>query len=480
MLRVVLANGLDLPLLRLDLGRAARENGELDEAVEHYSAALVFNPGDLRIRWYRASLLMALGRNAEALEDIAYIRSLDGNLPDLPWNSRSVDMFMIRSFLDTGDWRRAADSCRQWIKYQGADAMVHAMYAEALRNLKDYTAALNHLERALELVKTGEPDSAVDGELQIRYAQILIAWEGADWKTLGKALRRTKVLGGDRDIIKRFSILWEAKTNEDDQGTLGLLQNAIRSLGPEPELMYALGERYLKIGLIEEALSWFKKTILMRPGHEAAYLGAISATETLFKEGRGDDELQGFYTEYLARWPDNRSIRREWAIFLIHRGEFLRAAGELEPLLVWEPANPTLRRVLAYTYRKTGRFREAAAFLKALLKEKPRSIALLLEYALCLERAGASRYAQAVLEKAMDFFKKSPDIPMALSMILYRKKQTERAFDLLREAAARNAKDPRPYQWMAHIARKNKDAEGARRYEQEAEKRQGRKKQDKK
>ncbi|MDR2029518.1 MAG: tetratricopeptide repeat protein [Treponema sp.] len=477
MLRFVLANGLDLPLLRLELGRAARETGELDEAVEHYSAALIFNPRDLRIRWYRASILMALDRSAEALEDIAYIRSLDGNLPDLPWNSRSVDMFMIRSFLGTGDWRRAADACRNWIKHQGAEPMVHTMYAEALRNMKEYAAALNHLERALELVKTGEPGPAPDEELQLRYEQILAAWEGADWQTLGKALRRIRALGGDRDIIARFSILYEAKTNQDDRGTLSLLQNAIRSLGPEPELMYALGERYLKIGLIEEALSWFKKTILLQPNHEAAYLGAISATETLFREGLSpEDALEGIYTAYLAHWPDNRSIRREWALFLIHRGEFLRAAGELEALLVWDPANPTLRRVLAYTYRKTGRFREAAGFIKPLLKEKPRNINLLLEYALCLERAGASRYAQAVLEKAMDFFKKSPDIPMALSMILYRRKQVERAFDLLREAAARNLKDPRPYEWMAFIARKNKDKEGARRYEQEAEKRQQKKK----
>jgi tetratricopeptide (TPR) repeat protein len=481
MLRFVLSNGLDLPLLRLELGRAARETGELDEAVEHYSAALAFNPRDLRIRWYRASILMALDRNTEALEDIAYIRSLDGNLPDLPWNSRSVDMFMIRSFLGAGDWRRAVDSCRNWIKYQGPDIMVHTMYAEALRNMKDYTAALNHLDRALELVKTGEPGPAAEGELQLRYEQILAAWEGADWKTLGKALRKAKALGGDRDIIERFSILYEAKTNTDDRGIINLLQNAIRSLGPEPELMYALGERYLRIGLIEEALSWFKKTILLQPNHEAAYLGAISAIETLFKEGlsQAGDELQGIYTEYLAHWPDNHSIRRERALFLIRRGEFLRASGELEALLAWEPANPTLRRVLAYTYRKTGRFREAARFLKALLKEKPRNINLLLEYALCLERAGASHYAQTVLEKAMDFFKKSPDIPMALSMILYRKKRIEKAFDLLREAAARNLRDPRPYQWMAFIARKNKDEEGARKYEQEAEKRRPRKKQEK-
>jgi tetratricopeptide (TPR) repeat protein len=503
MLRFVLENGRDGLLLRLELGRACREMELLEEALEHYTRALDFSPGDLRVRWYRASILMALGENEKALLEIDYIRSADaglqGLLPsNLPWNSQLVDLYMIRSFLGNGEWRRAAETCRLWLKHRGPDSMIHGMYAEALRNLKNYDAALNHLERALEL----EPK-----QLNLWYERILVAWEGENWEILHKALRVSTSLKGDQELIRRFSILLEAKTAEDDRAVIGLVQDAIRSFGPEPELMYALGERYLKTGLVDLALNWFNKTISVEDNHERSWLGKIAALEALSLEDPGEPgqkpgarkkgrpktppgllaagkrfirrqtaerialELGEAYDQYVLRWPDNNTIRRERALYLIHTFEYEAAARELEALLAWEPSNPSLRRVLAYAYRKTGRYREAAVFLKSLLKEKPRNIELLLEYTGCLERAGAPQYAVAVLEKALALFTKSPDIPLALGLLYSRTKKREKAFDLLREAAARNTRDPRPYQWMAFLARKTGDAEGAKKFDFEARRR---------
>ena len=156
---------------------------------------------------------------------------------------------------------------------------------------------------------------------------------------------------------------------------------------------------------------------------------------------------------------------------------FPEAALELEKLLIGEPSNFSLRKVLAYAYRKTGRYREAAVFLKALLKEKPWDIGLIIEYSGCLERAGAGKYALAILEKARDALNGpdrpsgSPDISLALGIINFRHKRTEKAFDCLREAAGLAPRDPRPYEWMAIIARKNGESERIGYYEREAEKR---------
>jgi tetratricopeptide (TPR) repeat protein len=487
MLRFVLENGQDSPLLRLELGRACRETGLLEDALEHYTQALKYAPGDLRVRWYRASILMSLDETEEALREIEAIRPVDSGLPDLPWNSSLVDFYMIRSFLKSGEWRRAAETCRMWLKHRKPDPMIHAMYAEAMRNLKNYTAALNHLERALKL----EPK-----QLNLWYERILVAWEGGNWAVLKKSIQNTKKLGGDKDLIRRFSILLEARTGDDDKKVISLIQDAIRSLGPEPELMYALGERYLKIGLAELALNWFKKTISLRESHERSWLGEIAALEALAGEdsdaagqaalgllAAGErksrmrrakqtaSELRPVYDQYVSRWPDNYAIRRERALYLIRTFEYKEAVKELETLLAWEPSNPSLRRVLAYGYRKTGRYREAAVFLKSLLKEKPRNVELLLEYSGCLERAGAPQYAVAVLEKAMDLFSKSPDIPMALGLLYFRERKLEKAFDLLREAAARAPGDPRPYQWMAALSRKKGRTEAAEKFEFEAKKR---------
>jgi tetratricopeptide (TPR) repeat protein len=481
MFRFVLEKGEDFgissPFLFLELGRASRETGRLEDALGYYTKALELAPDDRRIRWSRASILMALGKNREALEEIDRIRAREPGLPELPWNSELVDLFMIRSFMEAGEWRRAAAACGDWLKTRngvsaGASTgnsdgspMVHAICAEALRNLRDFSLAHNHLLRAIEK----EPE-----ELSFRYADILVSWEGRDWKALRKALREARTLGGDKNIIRRFSVLLEARTLEDDKKVLSLLQNAVRTLGPEPEMMYALGGAYLKAGFLEEARRWFQKTTLVKPDHEEAWLGEIAALEAIAAQSAGAsaaDELGSLYDRYLEIWPDNYSIRRDRALFLIRICEYAGAAEELERLLAWEPSNPSLRRVLAYAYRKTGRYREAVVFLKALLKEKPRNIELLLEYSGCLERAGAVSYAAAVLEKAHGLFKDSSDIALALGILSFRQKEAEKAFDYLREAAALNRDDPRPYEWMAIIARKNGDAGRAKEYEKEARRR---------
>jgi Flp pilus assembly protein TadD len=223
-------------------------------------------------------------------------------------------------------------------------------------------------------------------------------------------------------------------------------------------------------------MNWFEKTLKLKPDHEEARLGEIAALEALDTQEAGPPEEAGLlekaYNAYLERWPDNFSIRRERALFLIRVCEYAEAAEDLEKLLVWEPSNPSLRRVLAYAYRKTGRYREAAVFLKALLREKPKDIELLVEYSGCLERAGAVHYAVSVLEKAWELFKKSPEIALALGILSFRQKKVEKAFDYLREAAALNKKDPRPYEWMALIARKNGDQGDGKYYDKEAMKRQ--------
>ncbi|MCL2070306.1 MAG: tetratricopeptide repeat protein [Treponema sp.] len=513
MLRFVLANGQDAgiadsTLLRLELGRAAREAGWLEEALEHFTAALEIVQrtaveergaiaGDRRIRWSRVSILMALGRNTEARKEIEIIRSVDRDLPELPWNNELVDLFIIRSLLESGEWRRAGGACREWLKHnrsqkggQGSGpgaAMVHALYAEALRNLGNYEDAHNHLQRALD---------EAPRELEFWYADILVSWERMDYTSLKKALRAAEGLGGDETIISRFKILCRAKTGEDPRAILKLLQNAIRQLGPEPELMYALGETYLKTGLLEESLNWFKKTLVLQAEHQKAQLAGITALEALLAEegsrGPWAVELTSFYDRYLKRWPANTNIRRERAMFLVKTFDYDRAIPELEKLLAMETKNPSLRRLLAYAYRKTGRYREAAVYLNGLLRERPWDIGLLLEYGGCLERTGSAKYALSILEKAMKAFEvsgKKPDtsaeasrkwqisdISLALGILHFRQKNTEKSFDYLREAAALAPKDPRPYQWMAEIARKNGDQNSYRHFSKEAQNRQKQKK----
>lgn len=465
MLQFVLDNGLEAPLPHLELGRVYRESGQYELALTHYTAACRLAPEDISIRWYRATLLMTLNQTQEAMEEIETIRELGGEVPQLSWNVELVERFMIRSFLAEGTWSRAAKACGLWLRKRGPDPMVHAMYAEALRNMGDLETAYNHLSKALELASH---------QIELRYAQLMLAWEREDWNTLEKTLTILQRQNGDPAIIQRFKALLLHHTSQDDKAVITQLQQAIRSTGPSPELMFALAERYLHVGLPDLAEGWYGRTIQVQPIQERAYLGSIASLELLVLEGQTDavDQLIARYDAYLERWPDNRRIRREYALFLIKQQRFETAQTELETLLTWDATNTTLRRLLAYVYRKNRRYRDAAILLKGVLKEDPQNIGILLEFIGCLDRSNLKKYSYPILEKAMKHFTFSAELALAYGDAAYREKKIEQALDAYREASGRDPEDPRPYQRMALIYKKQGVSEMADRYEKEAKKRE--------
>ncbi|HCM25511.1 MAG TPA: hypothetical protein DIC34_03000 [Treponema sp.] len=464
MLRFAIANGLDAVLPRLELGRIYRNSGDLRSALEQYEAASSLVPDDPKIRWYKASILMALGNSVAAKEELRKIRAGGGDIPDLAWDQALVERFLIRSLVDSRDWRRAADACKAWLRTRDADAAVHAMLAESLRNLGDLDAAENHARRAIEK----EPK---EGALRLELA--LVLWEKEDWTRLGPELDAAERIGADRSAIVRFRALHASRVVGDDARVVELVQAAIRISGPVPELMRALADRYLKLGLPDLAEGWFLKTLSIVPDDEGAALGAIACAEALSAEGdkTAAQRLEAAYETYVERWPDNPAIRREYGMLLLHAESWVRASREFEALLAWDGKNPRLRRVLAYAYRKHGRYTEASVLLKSLLKERPRDLGVLLEFTHCLDRAGSPAYAIVVLQKALPLFPKSPDPCLALGDFLRHAKKKEAAVDAYREAAARDASDPRPHERLAEFYRESGIQELAARHEEEGRRR---------
>jgi tetratricopeptide (TPR) repeat protein len=466
MLRFVLENGADAgfspgPLLYLELGRACRETGRLEEAAEHYGKALELAGGDEGIRWARAAVFLELGQTKEARAEIAHINGAAA--PPAGLTAELAEFRLIQNRMDGGRWKEAARLCRGWIRNRGASAGIHALYAEALRNLRRYPAALRHLERAVEN----------DERPEFLEAIIHCAWEARDLPRLSAALRRLDKLGGSRRVITRFSALLASASEGDPKETLAKLQDAVRVSGPDAELVNALGRAYLALGFLDEAASWFGKTLLLNEDDEEAHLGVVAAREALFAEsakgGRANAAaaraLEAAYAGYLARWDDNRAVRRDEALFLIKTCRYEQAVPRLEALLAWDSGSRGLRRLLAYACRKTGRWREAASLLRALLRESPGDLPVLLDFAYCAEKAGGAASARLILEKAQPFFPRAAEIPFALGMIAVRAGETERAFDSLREASARAPKESRALRAMAVLARKNGDETGAARYE---------------
>lgn len=456
MLRFVVENGADGVLPRLELAKLYRDAGAPEAALAQYDRAVELAPEDPQLRWYRASALMALDRSDAAGEELESLKALGADVPSLSWNAELVDRFMIRSFLSSGEWRKAAAACSTFLKRRGDDVSMHAMYAEALRGQGEFESAENHARRAI---------AKAPGEAALRYGLLLVLWEKGDWKALKTELSAARRLGCDADAVLRFTALLASKLDPNDKAVVSLIQEAIRKTGPAPELMFALASRYLKLGLADLAASWYRKTLGVEPSHEEAALGLIAALEAMEADGQAEtDSLVEAYRAYLSRFSDNRPIAREYTLLLVKRGRFAEATEPLETLLAAESSNRTLRRLLAYAYRRNDRYREAVVLLKALLKERPKDEGLLLELAHCLDKAGASKYAMELLEKAKAHFAATASASLALGILYAKAGKKERALECCREAAAKAPNDPRPLRRMEALYRKSGIAEYADRY----------------
>lgn len=461
MLGFVVDNGADGVLARLELGRIHLEAGDPRSALAQYDRAVEFEPNDPQLRWYRASALMALNEAAAARDELEKIRTLGADVPDLQWNAQLVDRFMIAGLLSASRWRKAAAACSQWLKKFGSDPAIHAMYAEALRGLGEYETAENHARRAI---------AASRGEAGLHYGLLLLLWEKEDWRGLKAELPIARRLGCDEDVLVRFAALLASKTDPDDKTVVALVQEAIRRTGPAPELMFALASRYLRLGLTDLAEPWYRKTLAVAAGHERAALGLIAALERSAAEKAPGAKAKLFeaYEEYIAAFPSNKAIIREFALYLVKDRLYAKAIPQLETLLAWEPANRTLRRLLAYSYRKTERFRDAAVVLKSLLKEQPRDASSLLDLAHCLDKTGATAYSISLLKSAVDFFPALGTPALALGILLSRAGKAEEAAAAFREAAARAPDDPRPLRRLEALYRKSGIDEFAEKYAAEA------------
>jgi len=461
MLRFVVDNGGDAVLPRLELARVYREAGALEAAKLQYDRAIELAPDDLQLRWYRASILMALNDSVAAAAELELLKRNGADVPELSWNAELVDRFMIRSLLTGGQWRRAAAACSAWLKARGSDPSIHAMYAEALRESGDLDFAENHARRAI---------AAAPKEAGLRYELLLVLWEKEDWKGLKSELIAARQLGCDGDVVLRFTALLASRLDRDDKAVIAVVQDAIRSTGPAPELMFALASRYLRIGMPELAASWYRKTIAVQTDHEEAALGLIAASEALSSDSSDSaDALTEAYSSYLERFPSNRAIEREFAMHLMKREAFERAVDILESLLAADGGNATLRRTLAYAYRKVRRYRDAIVLLKPLLKERPDQAETLLELAHCLDKAGSTAYAVKLLAEAVRYFPKASSPMLALGILLSKSGKREKALEAFREAASRAPSDPKPLRYLEETYRKSGIAEYAERYAAEAE-----------
>jgi tetratricopeptide (TPR) repeat protein len=136
------------------LGVALVMQGRLDEALEHYRAALAIDPQDVDPYCNIAGILATKGRLEEAVA--SYRKALENEPDHVKARSDLGDLLVQLGRLD-----EAAACYEKALEYQSDDALVHRNLGDLLRRLGRYDEAIAHFQKAIEFTP-GDADAHIN------------------------------------------------------------------------------------------------------------------------------------------------------------------------------------------------------------------------------------------------------------------------------------------------------------------------------
>ncbi len=348
---------------RSDLGGVIGAQGRLEEALEHFAAALRLDPDDLVTLVRQANTLLELRRHAAALA--AYDRALavsplaidalcnrGGALRALRRHDEALDTYDRALMVDP-------NSCEAWFN-RGL----------ALRDLARHGEALQAFERA--------------GELRPGVAVIL-------------AMRGHALLALDRP--------GEA---------LAALNEAIAADPSRLDALSGSAAALVALGRHDEALARCERVLAVDPAHPPALAGRANA---LLRAGRHAEALAG-YDAALAIEPDALDI-------LCNRAAALRALGRRdEALAVCDAIHARDARYVdawagrAGVLRELGRHDEALAAAERVVALRPEQAAGWLELGRLRQELGRTVDALAAYDHALRLNPVQADAHLARAALL--------------------------------------------------------------
>jgi len=340
--------------------------------------------------------------------------------------------FITVNLFREGRYREAVFYGGRLLRGTYKDSQMHALVAEAYRNLGDHVKARNHYLRAIEGDKTS---------LELRYGLLAVLWELGEYDDLMREAAR--ILKKDRadGPGHYFHSLALARTGAAIEQVLAELQQQVKVRRPDPVLMAELAAAYSRAGLPELAEGWFTRAMKLNPPTPEMLLALGEVYESLGKT----DRLGEVYARYLEIKPDDRRTRRRLVRLLLEQEAFEAAAGQIALLLPVEPGNARLKSALAVCYRRTGKYAEALILIRELLIDSPSSVDHMKAAVYCLDRMGARAVALKALASFMTEHGESLSLLLMRGVLQYQEKTLDKAAETFRRAVSLS-----PTDWRAN------------------------------
>lgn len=433
----VIDNGLDTISIRLVRTRALRLAGRIDEAIEDLEAAIRQAPGDVSLRLHMASLKLAAGdpETALAIMDKYGVKPPDGSVAE--WTESALDRFRALSAFKAGNYRESLAAAIDRIKAGDRDAAIRALAAQANLALGRFARAVEHFRRAME----ADPASP---ELRLGLAHAFL--EARDFTAAKAAAKAAAARGAPPADTRYVETICAVEMGAYSTTLMQDIRSLLKAHPADPRLMMAYAECLYKSGDPELAIPWFDKVVELSPGHDLASLYGIASAESL-----GDVEsARTRYALYLAEYPDNSSIRKDYVRLLVELGAWADAAVTIEEGRGLGQLGGA-DRLLAVCYRNARRFADAAALYRRELRAHPKDVDTLLGLSYCLTKSGSSQSALELLEKGSAFIGTRTEPYLALGLLRMKRGDSEKAVAALLKASELAPADPRPLRNLAKV-----------------------------
>lgn len=417
------------------LAKAMRELGLHREAAAYYRRAAALEDDDQLIKLQLADSLFAAGGTDERAEASRLMGELSSFLPDgenFTLGRENVDPFLAVKNFQNGDFHKAVFHGCQSLK-QKRDADMHLLVGESYRNTGNLVRAENHFTQVLK---------AHGGSSEARIGLAMVSWQRGEYEEM---IKRLEVLRGDRtygDLARYYAVLCKCALDYPAAPLLQEVQQEVRLSGPDPFILTALGDQYIRNDRPELAVKWYRKALQLNEAHLPAKNGLIACYQA--RDAR--DELIDLYRDILSQDESDVAARSQLVELFYAEERYEEAAAEAENLLSRAGDDSRLQRLLAICYRRTKRYKDAGVIYRELLKAEPESEVYLRSLLYCLDKSRRRKKAILLLESALQYLQKpSASLSLIHGVLLHKEKDIEGAM-----AAFRKAMDSAPQDWRAY------------------------------
>jgi Flp pilus assembly protein TadD len=428
-------------LPHLYLAAIYREMGKGSLALYHMEAASRISPLDPYLHLQKAVVLLSQGDKTAAAREIHEGARLLKSSVSPGGSPEEVLRFITLNLFREGRYREAVFYGGRLLRGTYKDSQMHALVAEAYRNLGDGVKARNHYRRAIEGDKTS---------LELRYGLLAVLWDLGEYEDLLREAARILTKDRTDGPGHYFHSLALSRTGASIQQVLGELQEQVKVRGPDPVLMAELAAAYVRAGLPDLAQGWYERSMKLNPPTAESLLALGAVYEALGKK----DRLAEVYGKYLHLRPEDRKARRRLARILFDQESFEAAAAQIALLLPVEPENEQLKNALAVCYRKTGRYPEALIIIRELLSRAPSSVDLLKAAVYCLDRMGARMVALKALSTFMAEHGESLSLLLMAGVLQYQQNALDKAAEVFRRAVSLSPRDWRANRNLGMVYRR--------------------------